>query len=102
MAIDQELLKRAIEKWGFDTQADMLLEECSELIHAICKFKRVTPPVDPNTTADLLDNLCEEIADVKILIAQFETDPIYEQKVSMWTGFKMRRLEKWLSIDNGT
>ena len=39
--IDSEnLYKKVMETYGFPTQAAMVVEECSELTNAICKFRR--------------------------------------------------------------
>jgi NTP pyrophosphatase (non-canonical NTP hydrolase) len=57
------LLDQAIRKWGWGLQADMAIEECSELIQAICKRKRGYQNED---------NLIEEIADVCIMMDQMK------------------------------
>ncbi|MGH2666040.1 hypothetical protein [Flavobacterium sp.] len=59
------ILKEAIEFYGYDNQKDMIHEEIGELLLAFSKYKR-------NPTAKRLNNLHEELADVKILIRQFE------------------------------
>ena len=39
--IDSEnLCRKAMEVYGFPAQAAMVVEECSELTNAICKFRR--------------------------------------------------------------
>lgn len=58
-----EVLRKAIEKWGTNSQMDMVVEECAELIKAINKFKR-------NATSETLGELCGEIADVEIMCEQ--------------------------------
>lgn len=57
------LYKDAIHKWGNDSQMNMVVEECAELIQAVNKFKR-----DPS--AERLKELCSEIADVEIMCEQ--------------------------------
>lgn len=37
------ILKDAITTYGEDKQIDMMIEECSELIQALCKYKRGLP-----------------------------------------------------------
>jgi hypothetical protein len=37
---DQGLLQKAVDTFGEISQRDMAIEECSELIKALCKFKR--------------------------------------------------------------
>lgn len=58
-----QILKSAIEKWGKDLQTEIAIEELAELIKALQKHKR-------NPSEDTLRNVCEEIADVSIMIAQ--------------------------------
>lgn len=86
---EQEIYKTAIEKFGVQAQSDMLIEECSELIQAVLKFRR--KPMD----ADTLSNLHEEFADVKIMMAQIETTLDAEILLN-WKERKLRRLEERL------
>lgn len=81
----KDLYKAAIEKWGVGLQVEMAIEECSELIQAIQKVKR-------NDTIVANSHVCEEIADVEIMIEQlrgiFESDIIDQYKAE-----KLERLE---------
>ena len=36
----KEIFAKAITAWGEKSQINMVVEECSELIHAICRFNR--------------------------------------------------------------
>jgi len=55
------VLKLAVEKFGQESQIDMAIEECSELINALCKLRRQrVGPIDVIT----------EIADVQIMCSQ--------------------------------
>ena len=54
----ENLYKKAMETYGFPTQAAMVVEECSELTNAICKFRR-------GRVSD--DDIITEIADVMIM-----------------------------------
>lgn len=58
-----ELLKQAIQKWGNNSQMDMVIEERAELIKAINKFRR-------SPTSENLKELCGEVADVEIMCEQ--------------------------------
>lgn len=58
-----QILKSAINKWGKPIQIDIAIEEMAELIKALQKHKR-------NPSEETLTNVCEEIADVSIMIAQ--------------------------------
>lgn len=58
-------LNTIVETYGSDKQEDMAIEECSELIKAILKFRR------SNTKdSDLRDAVIDEIADVQIMLTQ--------------------------------
>lgn len=65
---------KIIDHYGMDKQLDQLIEESSELIKAICKYKRHGRG---DSTIDLLIDLIEELADVKNLIEQIELDSDY-------------------------
>lgn len=57
---------RSIAWHGPDTQTTICMEECAELIQAISKLKRYNPE-DPNNKVgrkELVENLCEEMADI--------------------------------------
>ena len=60
-----EILVKAIKTFGCDNQSDIAIEEMGELIKAIIKHRRYR-------TADTLDNLKEEIADVQIMVRQLQ------------------------------
>ncbi len=40
MVTETELYKAALVEWGIDSQLDMVIEECAELINAIQKWRR--------------------------------------------------------------
>ena len=64
-----EVLKAAISTYGKDAQVDMAIEEMSELIKALLKYRR-----SKNTTGiehgKLRSNIIEEAADVLIMVVQ--------------------------------
>lgn len=62
MIDEQELYQKALDKWGIDLQLIMMIEECAELIQAITSLKR----------GGDVEELIEEIADVKIMLGQME------------------------------
>ncbi len=82
------LLKRCVEEWGEDSQIDMAIEECSELVMALCKARR-------NINEQTFSCVCEEIADVEIMMQQlriiFDTD-----KVDKFREEKLKRLRERL------
>ncbi len=93
MAYEHELFKQAVDKWGREPQIDMMIEECSELIKALCKLKRAHHPSD---TGVLINDICEELADVQIMAGQmryiFGSD-----EVDGWVDQKIERLQKLLN-----
>ncbi len=85
--IDDELLGQALRAWGFDSQMRMAVEECAELIRAVCHFERAI--------LGSRENVIEEIADVKIMIRQMEL--IFgADKVQAIVNGKMERLAERL------
>ena len=86
--IDSEnLYKKVMETYGFPTQAAMVVEECSELTNAICKFRRGR--VDD-------DDIITEIADVMIMCEQLSYYFVKE-KVELEKERKLERLKERLS-----
>lgn len=81
-----ELYANVLRTWGVDSQLDMVIEECSELISAIEKFRR-----GRNTSADV----ATEIADVMIMSEQaalvFGSELVEGEKAR-----KLERLEQRL------
>lgn len=66
--MNQKLIEFIADTYGFSAQILQLSEECTELSLAAQKIKR-------NLSGDKkisLDNLIEEMADVKIMISQIE------------------------------
>lgn len=88
--IDEITLNEAIEKFGIDSQIELIIEECLELATALQKLKRKR-----GDTGTKLENVIDEIADVKITIKQaeniFGSEPVNER-----VKFKMNRLKERL------
>jgi len=82
----RELYKACIDKWGHETQLEILLEECSELIFTLQKRKR-----GKRSTLEL----CEEIADVEIMIEQARV-MFGDSTINDLKRKKLVRLEKLL------
>ncbi|TDD77102.1 MazG nucleotide pyrophosphohydrolase domain-containing protein [Flavobacterium caseinilyticum] len=82
----RQTLQEAIHLWGNDAQIKLLHEEIGELMQAISKQNRKPNPEN-------FSHLCEEIADVKIMLSQLEliTDP---DAVADHYYFKMQRLQR--------
>jgi NTP pyrophosphatase (non-canonical NTP hydrolase) len=56
-------IERAIETYGDDMQLNVAIEEFSELIKEICKYKR---------GKENIDNITEEMADCYIMLEQIK------------------------------
>lgn len=82
----ERIYYKARQKWGREAQRDMVIEECAELIKAICKKKRF-----PNQK-EIQDNLVEEIADVEIMLEQLKLD-ICDSKFDLIKEEKLSRLK---------
>lgn len=76
----EDIAKAAIEKYGAYKQIDIAIEELSELIHALSKYKR-----------HRASNVEEELADVKICIEQLEL-MFDKHEVETWVEAKKQRL----------
>lgn len=73
----------ALEKWGDNTQAMMAMGECGELIAALNRVY--------TQGRDEMDSVCEEIADVEIMIGQLRL-MIGDEKIDSIKADKIDRL----------
>ena len=81
-------LEKAIETYGKDMQLTVAVEELSELIKEICKYKR---------GADNREAIIEEMADCYIMLKQLEIIfDIDYRDIVMISKNKIHRLEKRL------
>ena len=78
--------KAAVHTYGKEHQKLIAIEEMSELTKALCKDTRY-----PETTA-VLDNVAEEIADVRIMLDQLEYIFDCSAKVEEYRKRKIYRL----------
>lgn len=76
-------LERAIETYGKDMQLNVAIEEFSELIKEICKYKR---------GEGNLDNIIEEMADCQIMLAQLRI--IFGIRLDDISRVKWEKLER--------
>lgn len=101
--MNTEILKQAIKKYGASAQIDMAVEESAELIQAINKLRRrggisfegvIQPSVATDVKySELFFNLCSEVADVKIMIAQMEL-MLNKEAIDLAVERKIQRLEQ--------
>jgi len=105
-----KILQIAIERYGISAQLDMVIEEFAEAIQAINKTKRagivayhITKPNKrmDNKTVLIYNNLCSEVADAKIMIAQLEL-MLDAETIQISIDRKIDRLEKRLNLTTKT
>lgn len=88
MQIDKELLQKAVDTWGRDSQLLMLLEEMSELQKEILKYM--------NRGKDNLNEIIDETADVEIMLTQLKYIFNIEDAVALHIPKKLQKIEKRL------
>ena len=85
-----EVYKRALNCYGITAQERMLIEECAELLDAICKHYR-----GRNTVNDIIT----ELADVSIMVEQiavfYDIKAFTEEKKR-----KINRLQERLNLNS--
>ena len=88
-----KLLKKIIKKYGADHQIDRVIEECSELVKALLKFRR-NKSGSPKAIL-LRRDVVEEIADVIITVEHLKIIFDCETEVSAVINQKLaRQLER--------
>ena len=86
--VENHLAIRCINCWGENEQLFMIVEELSELIHAISKWRR-------NPTIITKKNIVNEIADVFIMLEQlYSITKITQSQLQGALDFKEERLEE--------
>lgn len=97
ISIDVDALKKSIEVNGHTSKSIVAMEELAELSQAVSKAYRY---IDNNetkmesglNTADILDNMSEEIADVLICITNLKIMyNIKNEDIKSWIDYKIRR-----------
>ena len=81
----ENVLKEAIDYYGVDMQLNVAIEELSELIKELCKYKR-------GQGCEM--HIAEEMADVKIILEELEIIFNNKYRVESWYEDKKERL-KW-------
>jgi NTP pyrophosphatase (non-canonical NTP hydrolase) len=83
--MNEKILLMAIETWGIQSQVMMCYKEMGELMQAISKDYR-------RHTKESRENIIEEIADVKIMLAQMEIIFSEYGEVEKMVDIKLARL----------
>lgn len=83
---------KSAEYYGYNKQSQLLVEECSELIQAVCKYNRYK---GTKRSIKCLENLVEEIADVEIMLEQIKAMlNISEELTRVWKIQKVIRTQE--------
>lgn len=90
----KDVFGQAIDKWGRQAQIDMMIEECAELILALHKLTK--RKCHPHSVPEKLSNVCEELADVQIMINQMKA-LFGNEEIDTWYNVKMERLQNLLN-----
>lgn len=85
---------RCIETYGAKAQVDMAIEEMSELIKALLKYRRATDMQKPTAREDIID----ELADVKVMTKQlemiFNAEKETQDRIDYKVSRQIQRLEQ--------
>lgn len=102
----KEVLDKAISTYGIDAQLNQAVEEMAELIQAINKARRanivkkwgIEPPSAESqmNQVEAYNNLCMEVADVKIMLSQLES-MLDTERIEISMTRKIKRLEARLN-----
>lgn len=90
---EKSVLKAAIAHYGNENQVDVAIEEMSELIKALIKFRRAKGCGIAELTA-----IIEETADVEIMLAQLKM--IFDIDTTHFKLAKLERLEERILSDD--
>lgn len=96
---DTNTLEKAISKYGKDSQVDMAVEEMSELVKALLKDRRAMRNPAAWDYERIYQNICEEIADVLIMLEQLMMIFNCEKEVEGYIRAKIERLKKRLEAE---
>ena len=91
--MEKTLLNKIIAHYGQEEQVTKCVEECSELIKAICDYKLKASYSSPEQLKGLIYQVQEEIADVMIMAEQMAL--IFgEEEVKKLVDYKLSRTER--------
>ena len=85
------ILMKAIDKFGADNQMLKCIEEMAELTKEMSKYLNLSIKLSEAQLAQVSSNICEEIADVQIVLEQMKLlFPDWKQHEEI----KLKRLEE--------
>lgn len=85
----RKALLKIIETYGYNSQIDVAIEELSELIKALIKYRRAIR--NKEKVSEKIAEVTEEIADVWIMLSQLEIIFLNAGEVARIEEFKIRR-----------
>ena len=92
------LYYEVVTRYGERYQREMAIEECSELIKALCKYDRYYADEDVDKRILRL-NIIEEMADVSIMIDQLKLMFDHNDDFEQTKESKLKRLAKRIGVD---
>jgi NTP pyrophosphatase (non-canonical NTP hydrolase) len=95
--MEDNIYKRIVDKWGVESQLNMVIEEVGELLQAISKFNRAKDK-DIETQVEAYRHLCEEIADVINMTNQMR-EMFDSELIDKYIKEKLERISKKLDDD---
>ena len=72
METNVELTQDLIEKWGEETQIEMIIESAIKLSLSLQEFKRSDKNEDYNEYVNSYNDTCSKIAEMKLMLEQSE------------------------------
>lgn len=100
--MNKDILHKAILHYGIDSQLNQFTEEAAELLVAINKARRtgivknwgIEAPMEESQMSQIeaYNNLCMEVADAKIMLAQLELI-LDQDRINLSVERKLKRLE---------
>lgn len=98
--MDKKKIEQIAITYGWDDQCQVAIEECSELIQAICKHRRkyFHRLISNMFECPERDHIVEEIADVEIMISQLKyflcADEEVEQEIEKKLERQIQRIKE--------
>jgi len=83
--------KKNMKFYGESAQLDKLQEECFELAEAISELEDFERLYGIDGSGENINHICEEMADVEIMIKQFRTLKPYRIRINWWRKYKIKR-----------
>lgn len=85
--LDNDILRSAVEKFGDNSQCLKAIEEMSELQRELVKYV-----LGAEDSSAQVAKICEEIADVEIMIAQLRIIFPFDKVILNYKEHKLKRL----------